>query len=335
MVEVVFENFVNYLRSGNTDKLNIISFQQNQQHKINLSTQLIFYRILTKTVVQLKYNQQKKTTNQKLIYQQNLLERFTIVFHKILLETNLLKADAVQKEIWQAVQLLTKKQKNQLQLWNRVVQICNLRNKKDAQQFFKLQCRKLQIKQIDNQSLLQEHVSECQIMNIMQQESKTDDQEVIKNLEKKQVNKSKILGTQQKFDQFTVAARQILNQMYSEQNFSNMSPKELCEFMNSQAKLANGFWDKMENLCAYKSKALQHYYSKTYSKIVFSSEKSNQNDKQLIQQITKEIFEAENGSEKTALDIAKQINELSFSKRKLLIADIEIVVAAELMKLKQ
>ncbi|CAL6031747.1 Hypothetical_protein [Hexamita inflata] len=53
MVEVVFENFVNYLRSGNTDKLNIISFQQNQQHKINLSTQLIFYRILTKTVVQI------------------------------------------------------------------------------------------------------------------------------------------------------------------------------------------------------------------------------------------------------------------------------------------
>ncbi|CAL6008824.1 Hypothetical_protein [Hexamita inflata] len=57
MVEVVFENFVNYLRSGNTDKLNIISFQQNQQHKINLSTQLIFYRILTKTVVQLNSNQ--------------------------------------------------------------------------------------------------------------------------------------------------------------------------------------------------------------------------------------------------------------------------------------
>ncbi|CAL6067149.1 Hypothetical_protein [Hexamita inflata] len=56
MVEVVFENFVNYLRSGNTDKLNIISFQQNQQHKINLSTQLIFYRILTKTVVQLSQN---------------------------------------------------------------------------------------------------------------------------------------------------------------------------------------------------------------------------------------------------------------------------------------
>ncbi|CAL5999978.1 Hypothetical_protein [Hexamita inflata] len=56
MVEVVFENFVNYLRSGNTDKLNIISFQQNQQHKINLSTQLIFYRILTKTVVQLITN---------------------------------------------------------------------------------------------------------------------------------------------------------------------------------------------------------------------------------------------------------------------------------------
>ncbi|CAL6020699.1 Conserved_hypothetical protein [Hexamita inflata] len=44
------------VRSGNTDKLNIISFQQNQQHKINLSTQLIFDRILTKTVVQLTLN---------------------------------------------------------------------------------------------------------------------------------------------------------------------------------------------------------------------------------------------------------------------------------------
>ncbi|CAL6068265.1 Hypothetical_protein [Hexamita inflata] len=63
MVEVVFENFVNYLRSGNTDKLNIISFQQNQQHKINLSTQLIFDRILTKTVVQLN-NAQIKTDSQ-------------------------------------------------------------------------------------------------------------------------------------------------------------------------------------------------------------------------------------------------------------------------------
>ncbi|CAL6014720.1 Hypothetical_protein [Hexamita inflata] len=69
MVEVVFENFVNYLRSGNTDKLNIISFQQNQQHKINLSTQLIFYRILTKTVVQLKV-QDKFTQIQKKIVEQ-------------------------------------------------------------------------------------------------------------------------------------------------------------------------------------------------------------------------------------------------------------------------
>ncbi|CAL5998355.1 Hypothetical_protein [Hexamita inflata] len=64
MVEVVFENFVNYLRSGNTDKLNIISFQQNQQHKINLSTQLIFYRILTKTVVQLISAQRRSEKTQ-------------------------------------------------------------------------------------------------------------------------------------------------------------------------------------------------------------------------------------------------------------------------------
>ncbi|CAL6082024.1 Hypothetical_protein [Hexamita inflata] len=54
------------VRSGNTDKLNIISFQQNQQHKINLSTQLIFDRILTKTVVQLNnnnFNYQNKIKN--------------------------------------------------------------------------------------------------------------------------------------------------------------------------------------------------------------------------------------------------------------------------------
>ncbi|CAL6013672.1 Hypothetical_protein [Hexamita inflata] len=61
------------VRSGNTDKLNIISFQQNQQHKINLSTQLIFDRILTKTVVQLKRSYyrrlyQKRFHNRELVF---------------------------------------------------------------------------------------------------------------------------------------------------------------------------------------------------------------------------------------------------------------------------
>ncbi|CAL6053056.1 Hypothetical_protein [Hexamita inflata] len=73
MVEVVFENFVNYLRSGNTDKLNIISFQQNQQHKINLSTQLIFYRILTKTVVQLKLQRPTLQLKPNLNFESSLL----------------------------------------------------------------------------------------------------------------------------------------------------------------------------------------------------------------------------------------------------------------------
>ncbi|CAL6078704.1 Hypothetical_protein [Hexamita inflata] len=142
------------------------------------------------------------------------------------------------------------------------------------------------------------------------------------------------MGTQLKFDQFTVAAKQVLNQMYSEQNFSNMSPKELCQFMNSKDRLAQGFWNKMSDLCDQKSMTLQQYYSKTYSKVLYS-ENLNQNDQKLIQKRTKEVFEAENGSKKTALDIAKQINEQQFSKRNLFIADIEIVVAAELKKLKQ
>ncbi|CAL6049702.1 Hypothetical_protein [Hexamita inflata] len=78
MVEVVFENFVNYLRSGNTDKLNIISFQQNQQHKINLSTQLIFYRILTKTVVQLncKHRIQTNLTLSRWKKMKSMITRF-------------------------------------------------------------------------------------------------------------------------------------------------------------------------------------------------------------------------------------------------------------------
>ncbi|CAL5984173.1 Hypothetical_protein [Hexamita inflata] len=353
------QQYVNHINNIET-QYNEQIFNLNEEIKSQMKTNETLTIINNKSMLEDQQEQQTSkqqnqqgevTTNQKYIYEQNLLKQFTLAFHKILQEPNLLKADAVQNEIWQAVQLLTKKQKHELQLWNRVVFMCNLRNNKDAQQFFKQQCRKLQIKQQQNQQL-QEHLSECQIANsIKGQESKTDEQQkVFQNLdmniqlgtesENKQVNKSnssKILnmGTQQKFDQFTVAARQILNQMYSEQNFSNMSPKELCEFMNSQAKLANGFWDKMENLCDYKSKALQQYYSTTYFKIVFSSEKLNQNDKQLIQQLTKEIFEAENGSKKTALDIAKQINKLSFSKRKLSIVDIKIVVVAELKKLKQ
>ncbi|CAL6042907.1 Hypothetical_protein [Hexamita inflata] len=64
----LFENFVYYLRSGNTDKLNIIPFQINQQHKINLSTQLIFDRILTKTVVQLNESGSFKQNDQVIFF---------------------------------------------------------------------------------------------------------------------------------------------------------------------------------------------------------------------------------------------------------------------------
>ncbi|CAL6004976.1 Hypothetical_protein [Hexamita inflata] len=83
MVEVVFENFVNYLRSGNTDKLNIISFQQNQQHKINLSTQLIFYRILTKTVVQLNISNHQTVSFLKILNNKNFCHRWSLPHYLI------------------------------------------------------------------------------------------------------------------------------------------------------------------------------------------------------------------------------------------------------------
>ncbi|CAL6039701.1 Hypothetical_protein [Hexamita inflata] len=149
----------------------------------------------------------------------------------------------------------------------------------------------------------------------------------------KQDNKQKNSETQ-KFDQFTVAAKQILNQMYSEQNFLNMSPKELCEFMNSKKPLQKGFWQDMEYLCHQKSRTLQQYYSRTYSKVLYS-ENLNQNDKNLIKQLTKQILEIKNGQKLSSLEIARQMLDLHFSKRNLFIFEIEMIVRYELQKLKK
>ncbi|CAL6078702.1 Hypothetical_protein [Hexamita inflata] len=161
-----YVNHINNIEAQYSEQIFNLNEEIKSQMKTNETLTIINNKSMLKDQQEQQTSKQQNqqgevTTNQKYIYEQNLLEQFTLAFHQILQEPNLLKADAVQNEIWQAVQLLTKKQKHELQLWNRVVLMCNLRNNKDAQQFFKQQCRKLQIKQQENQQL-QEHVSECQ-----------------------------------------------------------------------------------------------------------------------------------------------------------------------------
>ncbi|CAL6078706.1 Hypothetical_protein [Hexamita inflata] len=136
-----------------------------------------------------------------------------------------------------------------------------------------------------------------------------------------------------KQDSFTESLKIVLNQTYAK-NFSNKSPKELCEFMNSKKLLQKGFWKNVAKLCNQKPDAAKQYYSNTYSKVLYS-ENLSQSDKVLIRQRTKEIFEAEKGLKLSVLKIAKLINEQSFLKRDLFIADIENVAAVELKKLKK
>ncbi|CAL6078710.1 Conserved_hypothetical protein [Hexamita inflata] len=113
-----------------------------------------------------------------------------------------------------------------------------------------------------------------------------------------------------------------------------MSPKELCVFMNSKIRLAKGFWKNMAQLCDQKSRTLQQYYSKTYSKVLYS-ENLNQNDKTLIQERTKQILEIQNYKKLSSLEIARLMLDQHFSKRDLFIFEIEMVVRYELQKLKK
>ncbi|CAL5984169.1 Conserved_hypothetical protein [Hexamita inflata] len=238
-------------------------------------------------------------------------------------------------------------QDQQETLWEKIVQISNYFETVDAAQSYftttfkytyyntpdifevNLNTSLDQVSQPENEGKQQNITN--QSITINEQQIKSYEQET--ENKQKQDNKQKVLETQ-KFDQFTVAARQILNQMYSEQNFSNMSPKELCEFMSSKKLLRKGFWDNMEDLCHQKSRTLQQYYSRTYSKVLYS-ENLNQNDKNLIKQLTKQILEIKNGQKLSSLEIARQMYDLYFSKRNLFIFEIEMIVRYELQKLKK
>ncbi|CAL6039803.1 Hypothetical_protein [Hexamita inflata] len=81
---------------------------------------------------------------QIMIYEQNLSEQLTQAFQLILKEAGYTINGDDQLWIWQAVKSLSAQQRNQLKLWDRVVQICKLRDNKVAQQFFKQQCKKIQ-----------------------------------------------------------------------------------------------------------------------------------------------------------------------------------------------
>ncbi|CAL6039721.1 Hypothetical_protein [Hexamita inflata] len=246
-------------------------------------------------------------------------------------------------------------QDQQQTLWEKIVQISNYFETVDAaQSYFTttlkptyqqsidiLEVQPDEQEQLNNLNTSLDQVSEPenqgkqqnitnQSITINEQEIKSYKQETEK--QQKQDNKQKVLETQ-KFNQFTVAVKQVLNKMYSEQNFSNMAPKELCVFMNSQKRLAKGFWDNVAQQCNQKLKTLMQYYSRTYSKVLYS-ENLNQNDKTLIQCTVQQVYQMKNGTIFTVHDIAKFLNEKEFSKRDLFIFDIEHVVAAELKKLK-
>ncbi|CAL6039779.1 Hypothetical_protein [Hexamita inflata] len=102
---------------------------------------------------------------QQIISERDLIEQFTQAFHLILKEAGQTINGNDQLGIWQAVKSLSAQQRNQLKLWDRVVQICKLRDKKVAQQFFKQQCRKLQALQneTNDHSLFQDDRSQQQL----------------------------------------------------------------------------------------------------------------------------------------------------------------------------
>ncbi|CAL5984193.1 Hypothetical_protein [Hexamita inflata] len=248
-----------------------------------------------------------------------------------------------QTEISNQIEQLNQDQ--QETLWENIVQISNCFETVDAAQSYftttfkytyyntpdifevNLNTSLDQVSQPENEGKQQNITN--QSITINEQQIKSYEQET--ENKQKQDNKQKVLETQ-KFDQFTVAVKQVLNKMYSEQNFSNMAPKELCVFMNSQKRLAKGFWDNVAQQCNQKLKTLMQYYSRTYSKVLYSEKR--QNDKTLIQCTVQQVYQMKNGSIFTVHDIAKFLNEKEFSKRDLFIFDIEHVVAAELKKLK-
>ncbi|CAL6108264.1 Hypothetical_protein [Hexamita inflata] len=102
---------------------------------------------------------------QIMVYEQNPSEQLTQTFQLILKEAGFTINGDDQLGIWKAVKSLSAQQRNQLKLWDRVVQICKLRDNKVAQQFFKQQCRKLQALQneTNDHSLFQDDRSQQEL----------------------------------------------------------------------------------------------------------------------------------------------------------------------------
>ncbi|CAL6001987.1 Hypothetical_protein [Hexamita inflata] len=112
-----------------------------------------------------KVNRTNMNEQQQIISERDLIEPFTQAFQLILKEAGYTINGDGQLWIWQAVKSLSAQQRNQLRLWDRVVQICKLRDNKVAQQFFKQQCRKLQALQneTNDHSLFQDDRSQQEL----------------------------------------------------------------------------------------------------------------------------------------------------------------------------
>ncbi|CAL6002003.1 Hypothetical_protein [Hexamita inflata] len=110
-------------------------------------------------------NRANMNEQQQIISERDLIEPFTQAFQLILKEAGYTINGDGQFWIWQAVKSLSTQQRNQLKLWDRVVQICKLRDNKVAQQFFKQQCRKLQALQneTNDHSLFQDDRSQQEL----------------------------------------------------------------------------------------------------------------------------------------------------------------------------
>ncbi|CAL6108262.1 Hypothetical_protein [Hexamita inflata] len=110
-------------------------------------------------------NRTNKNEQQQIISEQDLIEQLTQAFQLILKEAGFTINGDDQLGIWKAVKSLSAQQRNQLKLWDRVVQICKLRDNKVAQQFFKQQCRKLQALQneTNDHSLFQDDRSQQEL----------------------------------------------------------------------------------------------------------------------------------------------------------------------------
>ncbi|CAL6108254.1 Hypothetical_protein [Hexamita inflata] len=147
--QVILENHLQTIQNQNESNYHL-NEQENRQASYSCKSQI---------------NRANMNEQQQIISERDLIEQFTQAFQLILKEAGYTINGDGQLWIWQAVKSLSTQQRNQLKLWDQVVQICKLRDNKVAQQFFKQQCRKLQALQneTNDHSLFQDDRSQQEL----------------------------------------------------------------------------------------------------------------------------------------------------------------------------